>query len=153
MSHPDACPDNGNAGAVLAANTSPRRTAPADGASAASAPVLVDPAALHDLGAQLDNPAAATGFARDYAKMWEQRFQSLESALNHRDGVGALDAVLSLKTSSAMVGALSLAQLAAQLEDAIRIGDMDRARSLLAEVAERGRGSVDEIRLSHLGES
>ena len=37
---------------------------------------LVDPSALKDLGSQLDSPAVAKGFARDYARMWDQRYQS-----------------------------------------------------------------------------
>ena len=100
MSLPSACPDDGEASIALAPTTSPGLPAPA--LTASGAPVtfpevlpealqevipedlppapLVDPAALQDLGAQLDNPAVAKGFARDYTRMWDQRYRTLASA-------------------------------------------------------------------------
>ena len=111
---------------------------------------LVDPAALQDLGDQLENPALAKGFARDYAKMWDQRYAALASALERRDLPGSLDAVLSLKTSSVMVGGLRLAQLAGELEGVLKAGDMDRALSLLLDVAQRGGETLDELQFSYV---
>lgn len=119
-----------------------------------AAPPLVDPAALQELGSQLDSPAVAKGFARDYAKMWDHRYQSLAMSLDNGDAAAALDAVLSLKTSSAMVGGVRLAELAGELEDAIRVRDTRRARSLLRAVAESGNDTVDQLQHSYeLGES
>ena len=88
----------------------------------------MDPSALQDLGSQLDSPAVAKGFARDYTRMWDQRYQSLATSLDSGDETAALDAVLSLKTSSAMVGGVRLAELARELEDAIRVHDARPAR-------------------------
>jgi HPt (histidine-containing phosphotransfer) domain-containing protein len=110
----------------------------------------VDPAALQDLGAQLDSPAVAKGFARDYTKMWDQRYRTLASALERGDLAGSMDAVLSLKTSSAMVGGLRLAQLAGELENALRASDMGHAQALLRDVAERGGETVDELQFSYV---
>lgn len=114
------------------------------------APPLVDPAALQDLGVQLESPAVAKGFARDYANMWDQRYGSLSSAVVRGDHAAALDAVLSLKTSSARVGGVRLAQLAGELESAVRDGNMDRAQSLLGAVEERGSETVDELAFSYV---
>ncbi|MGY3378817.1 HPt (histidine-containing phosphotransfer) domain-containing protein [Arthrobacter sp. TE12231] len=156
MSLPSACPDDGDASMVLAPTASPGLPAPALTASSAlvaappAAAPLVDPAALQDLGVQLDSPAVAKGFARDYTKMWDQRYRSLASALERGDLAGSMDAVLSLKTSSAMVGGLRLAQLAGELEVALRAGDMDHALSLLHDVAERGDETVDELQFSYV---
>jgi len=166
MSLPSACPDDGDAGIALAPTTSPGLPAPALTASSAAAAFpevfpevlpedlpaapLVDPAALQDLGAQLDNPAVAKGFARDYTRMWDQRYRSLASALERGDLAGSMDAVLSLKTSSAMVGGLRLAQLAGELENALRAGDIGRALSLLRDVAARGGETVDELQFSYV---
>ena len=166
MSLPSACPDDGDAGIALAPTTPPGLPAPALTASSAAAAVpevfpevlpedlpaapLVDPAALQDLGAQLDNPAVAKGFARDYTRMWDQRYRSLASALERGDLAGSMDAVLSLKTSSAMVGGLRLAQLAGELENALRAGDIGRALSLLRDVAARGGETVDELQFSYV---
>ncbi|WP_253906652.1 Hpt domain-containing protein [Arthrobacter sp. I3] len=163
MSLPSACPDDGDAGIALAPTTSPGLPAPALTASSAAAAFpevipedlppaapLVDPAALQDLGAQLENPAVAKGFARDYTRMWDQRYRSLASALERGDLAGSMDAVLSLKTSSAMVGGLRLAQLAGELENALRAGDIGRALSLLHDVAARGGETVDELQFSYV---
>ncbi len=115
-----------------------------------AAPPLVDPAALQDLGVQLDSPAVAKDFARDYTKMWQQRYRALAAALAGGDPATVLDAVLSLKTSSMMVGGVRLAQLAAELEQAVRGGEMDRARALLRDVAERGSETMDELQFSYV---
>ncbi|SDP37488.1 hypothetical protein SAMN04487914_10998 [Arthrobacter sp. ok909] len=115
---------------------------------------LVDPSALQELGSQLESPAVAKGFARDYARMWDQRYQCLAKSIDSGNESAALDAVLSLKTSSAMVGGVRLTELARELEDAIRVRDMDLARLLLREVAESGNDTVDELQLSYnLGDS
>ena len=116
--------------------------------AADTAPPLVDPSALRELGSQLDSPAVAQGFARDYSKMWDQRYQSLATSLESGDEAAALDAVLSLKTSSAMVGGVRLAALAKELENALRVRDDGLARSLLLEVAESGNQTVDELELN-----
>ena len=155
MSLPSTCPDDGDASIALAPTNSPGLPVPAFTASSApealpAAPPLVDPAALQDLGAQLDSPAVAKGFARDYTRMWDQRYRSLASALERGDLAGSMDAVLSLKTSSAMVGGLRLAQLAGELESALRAGDMGHALALLRVVAERGGETVDELQFSYV---
>lgn len=138
--------DDGDATTAFSPGAFPGGAAPA---APEEAP-LVDPAALQDLGAQLDSPSVAKGFARDYAKMWDQRYNCLASALDRRDRAGSLEAVLSLKTSSAMVGGVQLARLAGELEDAVRGGDMERASSLLAEIAESGSETVDELQFSYI---
>lgn len=144
-------PDDGDANTALSGEASPvgaglgiREAAPA------SAPPLLDPAALQNLGVQLESPAVAKGFARDYAKMWDQRYDALSSAVVRCDQAAALDAVLSLKTSSAMVGGARLAELAGELESAVRAGNMDQAQSLLSVVAEHGSQTVDELQFSYV---
>jgi hypothetical protein len=144
-------PDDGDANTAPAGEASPCGAGLAiRGAGTPVALPLVDPAALQDLGVQLESPAVAQCFARDYAKMWDRRYDSLASALGRRDQAAALDAVLSLKTSSVMVGGVHLAQLAGELESAVRDGDMDQAQSLLGAVASRGGETVDELQFSYV---
>lgn len=144
-------PDGGDANTSFSPETSPCGAGLAVGTTdLAEVPPLVDPAALQDLGVQLDSPTVAKGFARDYAKMWDQRYESLASAVTRGDQAAALDAVLSLKTSSTMVGGVRLAQLAGELEDAVRNGDMDQAQSLLGDVAERGSETVEELQFGYV---
>lgn len=141
-----SAPDDGDANTTFAPGAFPGGAGPA----VPEVAPLVDPAALQDLGAQLESPSVAKGFARDYARMWDQRYKSLASALDRRDEAGSLEAILSLKTSSAMVGGVQLAGLAGELEDAVRGGDMERASSLLGEVAESGSETVDELQYSYI---
>ena len=150
-------PDDGEVNNGLSADTCPcgAGLAPAEARDSVpnDTPPLVDPAALQELGSQLDSPAVAKGFARDYTKMWDQRYHSIAESLDSGDDAAALDAVLSLKTSSAMVGGVRLAELARELEDAIRLRDSDLARLLLHEVAESGNDTVDELQLGYLEDS
>ena len=150
-------PDDGDATTGLSAEASPGGAGLAPTADRDTipdtAPPLVDPTALQELGSQLDSPAVAKGFARDYTNMWDRRYKSLATSLGSGDEAAALDAVLSLKTSSAMVGGVRLAGLARELEDAIRVRDADLARSLLQEVAESGNETVDELQFSYLKDS
>lgn len=139
-------PDDGNANTAF----SPAALTGGTGPAAPEIAPLVDPAALQDLGAQLESPSVAKGFARDYAKLWDQRYSCLASALDRRDEAGSLDAALSLKTSSAMVGGVQLARLAGELEDAVRGGDMERASSLLGDIAASGSETVDELQYSYI---
>ena len=111
---------------------------------------LVDPAVLEELAEQLDGPTVARRFARDYTDMWEQRFRRLAAALARQDRAAAMDAVISLKISSAMVGALRLAWLAEQLEHLIRSEDYDAGKKVLAEVADHGGQTVRELRHLYL---
>jgi HPt (histidine-containing phosphotransfer) domain-containing protein len=141
-----SAPDDGDANTAFTPGAFPGGAAPA----VPDVAPLVDPAALQDLGVQLESPTLAKGFARDYAKMWDQRYNCLSSALDRRDEAGSLEAVLSLKTSSAMVGGVQLARLAGELEQAVRGGDMERASSLLGEVAESGSETVDELQYSYI---
>lgn len=142
-------PDDGDASNGSSANNSPSGAGVAATDAEDVTSPIVDPSALKELGSQLDSPAVAEGFARDYARMWDQRYQSLAASLDSGDETAALDAVLSLKTSSAMVGGVRLAELARELEDAIRVRDARLARLLLREVAESGNVTVDELQLRH----
>ena len=143
-----ACPDDGKTGPLPAAEALAGGAVPA--APRSDAAPLVDPAALQELGEQLNSAAVAKGFARDYAQMWDQRYDALATALDRRDQAAALDAVLSLKTSSSMVGGLRLAELAAELEEVIRSGSLAQAASRLGDVAARGSETVDELQFSYI---
>jgi HPt (histidine-containing phosphotransfer) domain-containing protein len=67
-------------------------------------------------------PGAATRFASAFVRLWGSRSSRLEQALQGGDPAAALDAVLSVKSSSALAGALRLSAHAAGLELALRTG-------------------------------
>jgi HPt (histidine-containing phosphotransfer) domain-containing protein len=107
----------------------------------------MDPAVLLDMGEKLRSTEIANRFARDYAAMWDLRRKRLAAALDRRDYPAAIDAVISLKVSSAMVGGVRLAQLAEQLEQAIRQGDLDAGLALMGKITHYGHKTVNELRL------
>ena len=86
----------------------------------------MDTGVLLDLEDQLGRADLATNFVKDYAALWEQRERRLAVSLAGEDRDAALDAVISLKVTSGMVGARRLAGLAQALERAVRRGDLNR---------------------------
>jgi HPt (histidine-containing phosphotransfer) domain-containing protein len=94
--------------------------------TAARLPVL-DRTALDELGANLP-PAAARRFAVGYGEMLAGRVDRIISALRHQDADRAMDAVLSLKISSSMVGALAMEERCATLQRHLEAGDTSGAR-------------------------
>lgn len=110
---------------------------------------LVDPVVLQDLEDELGQPELVTNFAKDYVGLWETRERRLIASLANQDRAAALDAVISLKVSSTMVGALRLAGLAQALESAVRRGDA--TGGLFPElISAQGRATVDELRAQYL---
>jgi hypothetical protein len=111
---------------------------------------LVDLAVLQDLEDQLAHPAVAQNFARDYATLWTQRYQKLAAAVDRQDVPAALDAVISMKIASAMVGGLRLARLAEQLEEFIRSGDLESGHALISAVELHGSATVKELQDTYI---
>lgn len=110
----------------------------------------VEPEILAELEEELDGPHLAQAFARDYAALWDQRFGKLAAAVSIQDRPAALDAVISLRIASTMVGGLRLAVLAQALEDAIRRTDFVQGELLLESVAEHGLHTVSELQASYI---
>jgi HPt (histidine-containing phosphotransfer) domain-containing protein len=82
---------------------------------------LVDQSVLDRLREELDEDEGyCTVFVGNFIDYLPRRIGRLRLALTTGDLEGAVDAVLSLKTSSQMVGAERLAGLALDLESAIR---------------------------------
>lgn len=61
----------------------------------------------------------------------------------------ALDAAISLKVTSAMVGGARLAHLAQTLETALRQGNLGQAPTLLALIAAHGQDTMAELQRLH----
>lgn len=110
----------------------------------------VEPEILAELEEELDGAQLAQAFARDYAALWDQRFSKLSSAVSIQDRPASLDAVISLRIASSMVGGLRLAVLAQALEDAVRGGDFLQGQVLLEQVAEHGLHTVAELQSSYI---
>jgi hypothetical protein len=114
---------------------------------------FVDPSVLEDLAEQLGSPGITSRFARDYTEMWGKRQRFLQAAVERRDRAAALDAVMSLKVSSAMVGGVRLARLAERLELIIRgEDDLQNTRGILVLIADHGNATVKELKDSYIRE-
>lgn len=106
---------------------------------------LIDATVLDELDDELAGSGLARRFARDYTAMWDTRLARLGTAVDSQDEASALDAVISLKISSAMVGGLRLAKLAEVLEALIREGDFVQGQAMMAGVARDGARTVSEL--------
>jgi HPt (histidine-containing phosphotransfer) domain-containing protein len=111
---------------------------------------LLDAAVLEDLEEQLNGTELAVRFARDYAAMWDQRYARLAAAVENQDRASALDAIISLRITSAMVGGVRLARIAEILEKEIRQGDFGQGQALMERVAEDGDRTVSELQANYI---
>ena len=149
--------DPGPGSEAAAAGFLPSGVAPVAGTplsqEAAGLLPLVDAAVLEELEDELAGSGLAQRFARDYAAMWDQRYARLATAVANQDRASALDAVISLKITSAMVGGLRLAKLAELLEAVIRMGDFGQSKVLMVRVAEDGGQTVSELQANYILEN
>jgi HPt (histidine-containing phosphotransfer) domain-containing protein len=82
---------------------------------------LLDGSVLHRLREELDHDEGVWKvFIKDFVALLPSRIESLRHAMTTGDTAGAITAVLSLKTSSQMVGAERLADLTLDVERLIR---------------------------------
>ena len=111
---------------------------------------LVDSGILEDLEEQLNGSELALRFARDYAAMWDQRYSRLALAVENQDRASALDAIISLRITSTMVGGVRLARLAELLETVIRKGDFGQGQAMMERVADHGDRTVSELQANYI---
>jgi hypothetical protein len=106
-------------------------------------------ATLDQLEEELADHGLMRRFAADYAALWNLRLERLAAAVEVQDQDEALEAAISIKVSSAMIGGLRLVRLAEALEQSIRIDVLQDTQMMLAMMAESGRATVREIHLRY----
>jgi HPt (histidine-containing phosphotransfer) domain-containing protein len=111
---------------------------------------LVDPTVLTELQAELGgDQAIISTFVRNYVDLLPWRVDRLHHALEKFDIEDAMDAVLSLKTSSHMVGAICMSRLATELEISIRLlpnaAHLDELRPLINEIEHFVSATIREL--------
>lgn len=111
---------------------------------------LVDLAILAQLEGQLNDPRPARAFARDYITGFEDRYLRLTNSIGNRDVPAALDAALSLRNSSTMVGATRLSAMAASFQTAVASADLDTARRSLPAIERCGLDTINELETGYL---
>lgn len=78
---------------------------------------------------------AARGFLSDYLHMLPARTARIADVLAKRDFNGGMDAVLSLKVTSSMTGAVRLEHYCGQLEQLLTLGHLPEAESVRTELS------------------
>ena len=86
-------------------------------------PWLVDEVAFDEFLRQLSDPSARRRFTHDFVSLWDARAQRLTLALSVGDHDDAEITLLSIRSSSAMLGAIALTWSADQLRTCLKIGD------------------------------
>ncbi|KRE91889.1 hypothetical protein [Arthrobacter sp. Soil764] len=105
--------------------------------------LLVDPAVLARLRAELDDDEGWLLFLESFLAQLPLRIQKLRTGLLTADHGLAMDAVLSLKISSQMVGAERLAGMAIQLQGSLGdVAEQGTAATALPELASRHLGPI-----------
>jgi hypothetical protein len=107
---------------------------------------LVSAEIFNDLQADLEDPGIAHRYLLEYLQMWEGRFLRLSAAIRTGNAEAGMDAVLSVRTSARMIGALRLAHVAADIEQDLAAGDMQGAAQLLDQLEVCGRFTMEELR-------
>lgn len=97
----------------------------------------VNPQVIQILGRDLDSPRTALRFLTDFLAMLPQRFTRIQSAVAAQDREAAMDAVLSLKITAAMTGAVETEAGCLALQASIKNGDF-----ALAQVQARQLGDI-----------
>jgi len=90
---------------------------------------VLDHAVLGELAADLGDPARLCTFLDLWSGMLSGRVRALREALERGDLETALDRILSLRSSSAMIGLTPLAAASSVLEQHIQAGDLPAART------------------------
>ncbi len=97
---------------------------------------VFDEHVLDNLADDVGSSAVARHFAAQYLGLLQQRVERLSCALRTHDFDQAHDAVLSLKVTSATVGAGRLSDISRRIEDCVLASTFDTAVNLLAEAVE-----------------
>lgn len=82
-----------------------------------------------------DHDAMMARFVHDYLELLDHRVSSIRNHLEQRNFMTAHVALLSLESTSVMVGAGGLAQAAGRLREAVEQGERDTITELLTEVS------------------
>ncbi|HXF02821.1 MAG TPA: Hpt domain-containing protein [Arthrobacter sp.] len=119
-------------------------------AVAAEVPLVLD-SVLEKLATDLGDHDGSMRrrFINNYLELWDHRYGRVSGAVLARDADDAMDAILSLKISSSMVGAGRLGRMAEHLEGLVHGQLFDAAASLLDELRACGMSTTAQLRSYH----
>jgi HPt (histidine-containing phosphotransfer) domain-containing protein len=93
-----------------------------------SSPTVFDPSAVSSLTGHADDVQFALDFVARFQRLLPGRVRRIESAMLGDDHKEAMDAVLSLRTSSCTLGAEELCAVSTRIEERLRASDLAGAR-------------------------
>lgn len=99
---------------------------------------------------------AVTGriFVENFIEMWSSRMERLTVAVRGMDRAAAMDTILSVKISSAMVGASRLSMLGEKMQhlirDAVALRTWSEAMVLVGEIDACGRETMQQLTRQYL---
>ncbi|WP_181034221.1 Hpt domain-containing protein [Arthrobacter sp. GMC3] len=112
---------------------------------------LVCTATLHSLEESLDGERAlCRNFVCRYVEMWPQRFSRIHDAVTTGHQEAAMDAALSLRSSSMMVGAARLGELAGDLIQLLECGRAGAAAKKLPALQLCGNQTTCQLTASYV---
>ncbi len=82
-----------------------------------------------------EHDAMMARFVHDYLELLDHRLSSIRNHLEQRNFMTAHVALLSLESTSVMVGASGLAEAAGRLREAVEQGERDTVPALLADIS------------------
>jgi hypothetical protein len=88
---------------------------------------LFDPQVIHALANEVGNEDLAFGFLSDYFDLLPRRRDRIINAIKDNDPEAAMDAILSLKIASAMVGAYDAEDRCRVLQSMVATGHLESA--------------------------
>ena len=113
-------------------------------------PRLVDQKVLHRLEDEFDDPGPAQSFVRDFIAYWDERYLRLAEAVQSRDTDASLDALLSVRIASAMIGATRLAGMAADLESKLKRGNLAAVEAALPDLLDCGTATIKKLTTKYI---
>jgi hypothetical protein len=107
---------------------------------------LLDEDALHSLLTAVGrDEAARTRFARDFVSLWETRVQRLANALDRRDAEETHVVLLSIRSSSRMIGAQIIDATATLMHSSLDRQDLEGCARHLGRLDQVGRETCAEL--------
>lgn len=109
---------------------------------------IFDPSAARRLEVDTESPPFVRSLVDTYQRMLTPRVERLVDAVLASDAGEALDAALSLRVSSIMIGATELGELSTAVIDDLKNNDLPSARAqalLLPPAAVRARAAIAEV--------
>jgi hypothetical protein len=106
---------------------------------------LVSRDVLDALEQELEDAVTYATYIRLNHELWPARYERLAETIRAGDATGAMDAVLSLRCASQMIGAMQLAELALTAQLALRDGRLSAAEELLEDLEVCGTATMRQI--------